>query len=112
MSETIQRRLSAIVAADVVGYSRLLAADEAGTLAAMRAYRAEIWEPETKAHGGRVVGTAGDGILIEFQSAVAAVECSIAIQREMASRNAALAERPQFLVQRRKKLSLNSLPIS
>ncbi len=64
MPETIQRRLSVIVAADVVGYSRLMAADEAGTLAAMRAHRAELWEPETKAYGGRDVCTAGDGILI------------------------------------------------
>ncbi len=87
MSEPLQRRLSVIVAADVVGYSRLVAADEAGTLAAMKAHRAELWDPTTEAHGGRVVGTAGDSLLIEFQSAVAAVECSLAVQRAMTVRN-------------------------
>ena len=70
MSETIQRRLTVIVAADVVGYSGLIATDEAGTLAAMRVHRAELWDPTTEAYGGRVVGTAGDSLLIEFQSAV------------------------------------------
>ncbi len=86
------RRLAAILAADVVGYSRLLAADEAGTLSAMRAHRRELWDPTTAAHGGRVVGTAGDSLLIEFQSAVAAIESALAVQRGMATRNDDVAE--------------------
>ncbi len=92
MNGETQHRLAAIVAADVVGYSRLISADEAGTLAAMRAHRAELWDIETKARGGRVVGTAGDSLLFEFPSAVAAVECCVAIQRGMAARNAGTAE--------------------
>ncbi len=58
------RRLAAIVSADVVGYSRLMGLDEAGTLQAMRAHRAELWDPAIASHGGRVVGTAGDSLLI------------------------------------------------
>ncbi len=91
MSRT-ERRLAAILAADVVGYSRLVAADEAGTLAALRDYRAAFWEPESAAHGGRIVSTAGDGILVEFQSAVAAVECALAVQDGVTAHNADLAE--------------------
>ena len=87
MSEVTQRRLAAILAADVVGYSRLMEADEAGTLATMKAHRAELWGPMTERHGGRIVGTAGDSLLVEFQSAVAAVECAVAVQRGMIERN-------------------------
>ena len=87
MAEGTQRRLVAILAADVVGYSRLMEADEAGTLATMKAHRAELWRPLTERHGGRVVGTAGDSLLVEFQSAVAAVECAVAVQRGMVDRN-------------------------
>jgi TolB-like protein/class 3 adenylate cyclase len=92
MSEGTQRKLAAIVSADVVGYSRLMGADEGGTLAAMQAHRGEFWDPVTKQFGGRIVGTAGDGQLIEFASAVAAVECSVAIQRGMLERNAELPQ--------------------
>ena len=88
MSEGTQRRLVAILAADVVGYSRLMEADEAGTLATMKAHRAELWGPMTDQHNGRVVGTAGDSLLVEFASAVAAVECAVAVQRGMIERNA------------------------
>ncbi len=87
MSEKTQRRLAAIVSADVVGYSRLMGDDEAGTLDAMKAHRRELWGPLTERHGGRVVGTAGDAILMEFNSAVAAVECSLAVQEGMVARN-------------------------
>ncbi len=87
MSEGTKRRLAAIVSADVVGYSRLMGADEAGTLAAMHAHRAELWDPLIEKFGGRVVGTAGDSILVEFASAVAAVESSIEVQRGMVDRN-------------------------
>jgi adenylate cyclase len=79
-----QRRLSAILAADVVGYSTLMAADEAGTLAALRAHRAEIFDPETVKRGGRVVKLMGDGALVEFPSVVDAVECALAVQRRLA----------------------------
>jgi class 3 adenylate cyclase len=64
MSGETQRRLAAIVSADVVGYSRLMGADERGTLAAMRAHRAELWNPVIEQYDGRVVGTAGDSLLI------------------------------------------------
>jgi len=98
MSETTQRRLAAIVSADVVGYSRLMGVDEEGTLAAMRAHRAELWDPTINEFGGRVVGTAGDAILVEFASAVAAVECSAAVQRGMAARNANVPDDRQMLL--------------
>ncbi|HUS54176.1 MAG TPA: adenylate/guanylate cyclase domain-containing protein [Thermohalobaculum sp.] len=79
-----QRRLSAILAADVVGYSTLMAADEAGTLAALRAHRTEIFDPETEKRGGRIVKLMGDGVLVEFPSVVDAVECALAIQAALA----------------------------
>ncbi len=82
----------AILAADVVGYSRLMEADETGTLATMKAHRAELWGPMTERHGGRVVGTAGDSLLVEFGSAVAAVECAVAVQRGIIERNSDLPE--------------------
>jgi TolB-like protein/cytochrome c-type biogenesis protein CcmH/NrfG len=89
---SVERKLAAILAADVVGYSRLMEADEAGTLEAMKAHRRELWTPLTEKHGGRIVGTAGDSLLVEFASAVAAVECAVAVQRGMAERNAELAQ--------------------
>ena len=64
MNEATQRKLAAIVSTDVVGYSRLLGADETGTLSAMRAHRLELWNPTIEKFGGRVVGTAGDSLLI------------------------------------------------
>lgn len=92
MPEGVKRKLAAIVSADVVGYSRLIGADEAGTLAAMRAHRAELWNPTIDCFGGRVVGTAGDSLLVEFASAVAAVESAIALQQGMVERN---TDRPE-----------------
>jgi len=90
--QTVVRKLAAIVSADVVSYSRLLGQDEAGTLAAMKAHQRELWSPKIREFGGRIVGTAGDSILIEYQSAVAAVESSIAVQKGMIERNAELPE--------------------
>ena len=87
-----QRRLAAILAADIVGYSRLIGADEAGTLAALRAVWTDQFNPAVAAHRGRIVKTMGDGALIEFASAVDAVECAVAIQKAMASRNASRPE--------------------
>ncbi|MDH3644061.1 MAG: adenylate/guanylate cyclase domain-containing protein, partial [Gammaproteobacteria bacterium] len=88
-----QRRLAAILAADVVGYSRLMGADEAGTLAALRAVWADDFNPAVAAHNGRLVKMMGDGALIEFASAVDAVECAVAIQKAMASYNGARPDR-------------------
>ncbi len=96
--KTTTRRLAAIVSTDVVGYSRLLAKDETATLDAMKAHRRELWTPEIDAYGGRVVGTAGDSTLVEFQSAVAAVECSVAVQRGMVERNVGLPEDRRMLL--------------
>jgi TolB-like protein/class 3 adenylate cyclase len=81
------RRLAAILAADVAGYSRLIGADEEGTLERLRALRRETIDPAIREHRGRIVKTTGDGLLIEFASVVDAVRCAIAIQRGMARRN-------------------------
>lgn len=87
MSDRAQRRLAAIVAADVAGYSRLVGADEEGTLAALRAHRADLIDPLLAEHGGRVANTAGDSLLLEFPSIVDAVRCSVAVQKGMSQRN-------------------------
>ena len=88
----MQRRLAAIFAADVVGYSRLMGNDEAGTLTAIKARRDEIIDPEIAARHGRIVKLMGDGMLVEFPSVVEAVLCAAAVQRAMAARDAALPE--------------------
>ena len=82
------RRLAAILAADVVGYSRLMGADEEGTLAALKAHRRELIDPLITQHQGRIVKTMGDGLLIEFASIVDAVRCAIVVQQGMKSGNA------------------------
>ena len=92
MSEGTQRRLAAIVAADVVGYSRLMGADEAGTLAALRNHRAELIDPMIAEHGGRIVKTMGDGLLLEFPSVVDATQCVLEVQQAMAGRNEGIGE--------------------
>ena len=94
----MERRLAAILAADVVGYSRLMEADEAATLATMKAHRQKLWTPKVQEHGGRVVGTAGDSILVEFASAVAAVECAVAVQQGMEELNTELPEERRMLL--------------
>src|SRR5580692_5509733 len=81
------RRLAAILAADVVGYSRLMGADEEGTLERLKAIRRELVDPRMVEHRGRIVKTTGDGLLAEFGSVVDAVRCAVAVQREMAERN-------------------------
>src|SRR5215470_1743001 len=85
---TATRRLAAILAADVAGYSRLIGADEAGTLQAFKIIKTEVFEPAIAAHNGRLVKTTGDGFLVEFGSVVDAVRCAAEVQREMAERNA------------------------
>ena len=92
----MERRLAAILAADVVGYSRLMERDEAGTLAALKAHRAELIDPLIAEHNGRLVKLMGDGALIEFASVVDAVACAIAIQSGMAERNAGLSGQRRF----------------
>jgi len=83
----VERRLAAILAADVAGYSRLMGVDEEGTLATLKAYQSELVYPKIAEHRGRIVKTTGDGALIEFVSAVDAVRCAIDIQRAIAERN-------------------------
>jgi adenylate cyclase len=86
--ERVERRLTAILAADVVGYSRLMGVDEEGTLAALKGHRRELFDPRIVEHRGRIVKTTGDGLLVEFASVVDAVRCAVEVQREMAERNA------------------------
>ena len=84
------RKLAAIVATDVVGYTRLMGADEEGTVTAMRELRAELWGPTVEEHSGRIFKTMGDGQLVEFPSVVDALRCAIDVQKKMAARNAGL----------------------
>src|ERR1700736_4706605 len=86
--ERLQRRLAAILSADVVGYSRLMGIDEAGTLSRLNALRGELIYPTIAAHSGRIVKLMGDGALVEFASAVDAVTCAIEIQKQIPERNA------------------------
>src|SRR5689334_22715904 len=95
-----ERRLAAIVAADVAGYSRLIGADEEGTLERLRSIRAEAIDPKINEHHGRLVKTTGDGLLIEFASVVDALRCATEVQQEMARRNSDVveAERVEFRI--------------
>ena len=93
---TEQRRLAAIVSADVAGYSRLMGRDETGTLAALKALRREVLDPVTASHGGRIVKTTGDGLLLEFPSVVNAVRCAVEVQTAIAERAAGIAEDRQI----------------
>jgi adenylate cyclase len=86
------RRLAAILAADVAGYSRLMGTDEEGTLARLKALRRELVDPKVKEHRGRIVKTTGDGLLIEFQSVIDAVRCAVEVQEGMAERNAEIPQ--------------------
>jgi TolB-like protein/class 3 adenylate cyclase len=90
--ERVERRLTAILAADVAGYSRLMGQDEAGTLARLRDHRRELIDPKIAEHKGRIVKTTGDGLLVEFPSVVEAVACAVTLQVEMAERNAGTPE--------------------
>jgi adenylate cyclase len=87
---TVTRRLAAILAADVAAYSRLIGADEAGTLARLKEHRRELIDPKTAKHKGRIVKTTGDGLLVEFASVVDALRCATEVQAAMTERNAAL----------------------
>jgi class 3 adenylate cyclase/tetratricopeptide (TPR) repeat protein len=96
--ELAQRRLAAIMAADVVGYSRLLEQDEASTLAAIKARRREVLEPLLARHCGRIVKTMGDGVLVEFASAVNAVACATLLQQRMTEANADLPDNRRIVL--------------
>jgi TolB-like protein/class 3 adenylate cyclase len=89
-TERVERRLAAILAADVAGYSRLMGADEEGTLARLKALSRELADPKIKEHRGRIVKTTGDGLLVEFASVVDALRCAVEIQAAMAESNAPL----------------------
>ena len=88
-TERVERKLAAILAADVAGYSRLMGADEEGTLARLKAHRRELIDPKIVEHRGRIVKTTGDGLLVEFASVVDAVRYAVEVQRKMAERNTA-----------------------
>jgi adenylate cyclase len=92
VTERVERRLAAILACDVAGYSRLMGVDEVGTLRALKTIRREFADPAIASHRGRIVKTTGDGILVEFPSIVDAVACAVAIQDGMVARNAGVAE--------------------
>src|SRR5215472_246335 len=89
---TATRRLAAILAADVAGYSRLIGADESGTLQVLKAIRTELIDPTIAAHNGRLVKTTGDGLLVEFGSVVHALRCATEVQAGMAGRNATVPD--------------------
>jgi TolB-like protein/class 3 adenylate cyclase len=91
MSDRVERRLAAILAADVAGYSRLMGADEEGTLERVKALRRELVDPKIGEHHGRIVKTTGDGLLVEFASVVDAVRCAVAVQQAMPERNTGVA---------------------
>ena len=86
-----ERRLAAILAADVAGYSRLMGGDEEGTLERLKALRREIVDPQIAEHRGRIIKTTGDGLLVEFASVVDAVHCAVAVQQAMPERNTGVA---------------------
>lgn len=88
----VERRLAAILCADVVGYSRMMGQDEVSTLNTLKAHRAEFIDPEIASHGGRIVTLMGDGALVEFPSVVDAVECAVAVQQGIAERNLGVPE--------------------
>ncbi|WP_065375814.1 adenylate/guanylate cyclase domain-containing protein [Ensifer adhaerens] len=96
--EHVKRRLAAIVVADVVGYSRLMEMDEVATLAVLKERRAKILQPVVRAHGGRIVKVMGDGVLVEFTSAVNALSGAIELQRRMADANASLPEAQRIVL--------------
>ena len=96
MPQRVERKLMAIVPADVAGYSRLMGADEEGTLTRLKAYRHSLVDPTIAEHRGRIIKTTGDGLLAEFPSAVDAVRCAIEVQRGMIAGNVDLPAKTRF----------------
>jgi len=97
-NERVERRLAAILTADIAGYSRLMGEDETGTLAALKQLRADCIDPTIAEHHGRIVKLMGDGALVEFASAIDAVECAINIQREISRQTSDLADDKSLLL--------------
>lgn len=95
--EHVERKLAAILAADIVGYSRLMGVDEVGTLRALKAVRKDLVDTAIAAHGGRIVKTMGDGLLVDFPSVVDAVTCAVTIQRGMVRRNRDIGENKRLV---------------
>ena len=91
-SERVERRLTAIFAADVAGYSQLMGSDEEGTLTQLKAHRRILVDPKINEHRGRIVKTTGDGMLVEFASVVDAVRCAVDVQRGMVERSAGVPQ--------------------
>src|SRR5215831_9090862 len=96
--DRVERRLTAVLAADVAGYSRLMGADEVGTLAALKALRRGVVDPAIAEHEGRIVKTTGDGMLVEFASAVDAVNCAMAVQCKMAKASEITEQKISFRI--------------
>ena len=92
VEQSVTRRLTAILVADMVGYSRLMEADEVGTIAQLKTHRKELIDPSIARHRGRIVKTTGDGLLIEFPSVVDAVACAVEVQKGMAARGVGVPE--------------------
>src|ERR1700680_61431 len=88
----VERRLAAILAADVAGYSRVVGADQGGARAPVKAHRHALFDPKIKKHHGRIVKTTGDGLLVEFTSVVDAARCAVEVQRDMVKRNAGVPQ--------------------
>ena len=109
ITRLMQRKLAAIFAADVVGYSRLVTEDEAGTLEALRARRKNVLEPLVARHRGRIFKLMGDGVFVEFASAVSAVECAVELQKGMAESNA--GDAPGLLLQLRVGINLGEVVV-
>jgi adenylate cyclase len=108
-SERVERRLTAILAADIAGYSRLMGADEEGTLAQLKAHRRDLIDPKIDEHRGRIVKTTGDGMLVEFASVVDALRCAVEVQRCMVGRNAEVA--PEKLIEFRVGVNVGDIII-
>src|SRR5262249_30872127 len=96
--ERVQRRLAAILVADVAGYSRFMEQDEAGTLATLKQRRREVLNPLVTRHQGRMVRVMGDGVLVEFGSAVEAVQCAVELQEAMEAANTSLPEHRRIVL--------------
>src|ERR1700750_1322240 len=94
--ERVERRLAAILAADVAGYSRMMGADEEGTLDQLKDHRRALIDPKIAQHRGRIVKTTGDGMLVEFASVVDAVRCAAEVQRAMVDRNAGVPQQKRI----------------
>jgi adenylate cyclase len=96
--ERVKRRLTAILAADVAGYSRLMGQDEAGTLTRLKGLSCELIDPKIAEHKARIVKTSGDGTLIEFASVIGAVQCAVALQKLIAERDPGVTSNGQWSV--------------